>query len=236
MLTFEKLQRSRIHQSDPAPQDTLDELETIISIEHFCGSCSHPVVQLRTFRHGLVSLPNDTFFLMEVETDTKVLIKGEFLDPDAVFENVTKRVWMTKSEIVDTGLWDVNEFERQAQFPAARTRYPCRAGPRRTVERRRVTEHDTAMPSEACQTAKASRDQLLAWPRQARRWKGRGDSLSAKQKRTEKDAPVAHTDPVLKSRTPYSFSGGMLVTVNRKLTVSVRLVRGVDHAARHPWS
>ena len=51
--------------------------------------------------------------------------------------------------------------------------------------------------------------QLLAWPRQARRWKGRGDSLSAKQKRTEKDAPVAHTDPVLKSRTPYSFSGGM---------------------------
>ena len=92
--------------------------------------------------------------------------------------------------------------------PAARTRYPCRAGPRRTVERRRVTEHDTAMPSEASQTAKASRDQLLAWPRQARRWKGRGDSLSAKQKRTEKDAPVAHTDPVLKSRTPYSFSGG----------------------------
>ena len=42
-----------------------------------------------------------------------MLIKGEFLDPDAVFENVTKRVWMTKSEIVDTGLWDVNEFERQ---------------------------------------------------------------------------------------------------------------------------
>ena len=113
MLTFEKLQRSRIHQSDPAPHDTLDELETIISIEQFCGSCSHPVVQLRTFRHGLVSLPNDTFFLMEVETDTKVLIKGEWFDPDAVFENVTKRVWMTKSEIVDTGLWDVNEFERQ---------------------------------------------------------------------------------------------------------------------------
>ena len=112
MLTFEKLQRSRIHQSDPAPQDTLDELETIISIEQFCGSCSHPVVQLG---HWVIrtSLPNDTFFLMEVETDTKVLIKGEWLDPDAVFENVTKRVWMTKSEIVDTGLWDVNEFERQ---------------------------------------------------------------------------------------------------------------------------
>ena len=90
MLTFEKLQRSRIHQSDPAPYDTLDEeLETIISIEQFCGSCSHPVVELRTFRHFHVSLPNDTFFLMEVETDTKVLIKGEFLDPDAVFENVT---------------------------------------------------------------------------------------------------------------------------------------------------
>ena len=103
--------------------------------------------------------------------------------------------------------------------PAARTRYPCRAGPRRNVERRCVTEHDTARPSDARQTAKASRRQLLAWPRQARRWKGRGDSLSAKQKRIEKDAPVAHTDPVLKSRTPYSFSGGMPRTGSSRLDV-----------------
>ena len=75
MLTFGKLKRSRIRQSDPAPYDTLDENEKIISIEQFFGSCSHPVVEMRA-GNGLPflqALPNDTFFLMEVVTDAKVL-------------------------------------------------------------------------------------------------------------------------------------------------------------------
>ena len=117
MLTFGKLKRSRIRQSDPAPYDKLNENEKIISIEQFFGSCSHPVVEMRTYGNGLPflqALPNDTFFLMEVVTDAKVLADeaGDHLDPEAVFENVTKRIWMTKSEIADTGLWDVHEFQR----------------------------------------------------------------------------------------------------------------------------